>query len=47
LRTFLGPLLLMVSTPPAALLAFGVCRHLDGSVARLLTAEGWQVLVEN
>jgi 7-dehydrocholesterol reductase len=47
LRTSLGPLLLMLSTPPAALLAFGVCRHLDGSVSRLLTAEGWRILIEN
>jgi 7-dehydrocholesterol reductase len=43
-RTTLGPLLLMLSTPPAAILFWIVCTYepFDGSLLPLLTAAGWR-----
>lgn len=46
LRTRIGPLMLLVLTPPVALVLWVVCRHLDGSLARLLDADGRQVLID-
>src|SRR4051812_35844025 len=40
LRTTLAPLLLMLVTPPAAVVFWIVCTHLDGSLMRLFTREG-------
>ena len=45
LRTSIGPLLLMLVTPPAAVLFWVVCSHLDGSLWALTTAAGWQAVV--
>jgi 7-dehydrocholesterol reductase len=39
-RTTLGPLLLMIVTPPAAIVFWIVCTHLGGSLSALLTAGG-------
>jgi 7-dehydrocholesterol reductase len=47
LRTRLGPLLLVLSTPPTAILFWIVCRHLDGSLARLLDADGRRAVIEH
>jgi 7-dehydrocholesterol reductase len=43
-RSRLGPLLLILSTPPAAILFWIVCTFepFDGSLMPLLTAEGWR-----
>jgi 7-dehydrocholesterol reductase len=45
LRTTLGPALLVLVTPPVAILLWSVCAHLDGSLSRLLTAEGWEIVI--
>ncbi|MEZ4299123.1 MAG: hypothetical protein R3B70_29510 [Polyangiaceae bacterium] len=45
-RMTLVPLLLMLLTPPAAIVFWIVCTHLDGSLARLLTSEGLRVAIE-
>lgn len=45
-RMTLGPLLLMLVTPPAAIVFWIVCTHLDGSLARLFSAEGLRVAIE-
>lgn len=42
IRMTLGPLALMLVTPPAAIVFWIVCTHLDGSILRLFTAEGLQ-----
>lgn len=42
-RMTLGPLALMLVTPPAAIVFWIVCTHLDGSLLRLFTAEGLRV----
>lgn len=39
-RTTLAPLFLMLVTPPAAIVFWIVCTHLDGSLLRLLSEEG-------
>ncbi len=39
-RMTLGPLALMLVTPPAAIVFWIVCTYLDGSILRLFTAEG-------
>jgi 7-dehydrocholesterol reductase len=44
-RTSIGPLLLMLVTPPAAVLFWIVCEHLHGSLSELLTVAGWQTVV--
>ncbi len=44
-RTRLGPTLLLLATPPMAMIFWIVCRHLDGSLARLLDADGWRAVV--
>ena len=46
-RMTLGPLLLMVLTPPAAIVFWIVCTHLDGSLVRLFSAEGLRVALEH
>ena len=49
LRSRLGPLLLIVSTPPAAILLWIVCTFepFDGSLLPLLTAQGWRSVAEH
>ena len=46
-RTTLGPLLLILSTPPAAIVLWIVCTFepFDGSLLPLLWAEGWRSVV--
>jgi 7-dehydrocholesterol reductase len=46
LRRTLGPLTLMLVTPPAAIVFWIVCTHLDGSLLRLFTAEGLATAAE-
>lgn len=48
-RSRLGPLLLILSTPPAAILFWIVCTFepFNGSLVPLLTAEGWRSVVEH
>ena len=46
-RTTIGPLLLVVSTPPAVVLFWIACTYLDGSLLRLLSAEGLAAVVEH
>lgn len=47
LRTTLGPLLLILLTPPTVIVLWVCCRYLDGSLLRLLTAEGVRALLDN
>ena len=43
LRTTVGPLLLMLVTPPAAIVFWLVCTYLEGSLLRLASREGLQI----
>ena len=45
LRMTVGPLLLMLVTPPAAIVFWIVCTHLGGSLSRLLTEEGLAIAI--
>ncbi len=49
LRSTLGPLLLMLVTPPAAILLWIVCNFapFDGALTPLLTVEGWRAVADN
>lgn len=44
-RMTLGPLFLMLVTPPAAIVFWIVCTHLGGSLSRLFTREGLDVAI--
>lgn len=44
-RMTLGPLALMVVTPPAAIAFYIVCAHLDGELTRLVSREGLAAFV--
>jgi 7-dehydrocholesterol reductase len=44
-RMTLGPLALMLVTPPAAIAFFIACAHLDGEVSRLFSREGLDAIV--
>lgn len=46
-RTTIGPLLLVLVTPPAAVLLWIACTYLDGSLLRLLSAEGLAAVVQH
>lgn len=48
-RSRLGPLLLILSTPPAAILFWIACTFppFDGSLLPLLTVEGWRSVIEH
>jgi 7-dehydrocholesterol reductase len=48
-RSTLGPMLLILVTPPAAILFWIVCTFppFDGSLVPLLTAEGWRSVAEH
>lgn len=46
-RMTLGPLFLMVVTPPAAIVFWIVCTYLDGSLSRLFSAEGLRIALEH
>lgn len=48
-RTTLGPLLLILSTPPAAIIFWIVCTFepFDGSLLPLLSAAGWRAVAEH
>jgi 7-dehydrocholesterol reductase len=46
-RTTLGPLVLMLITPPAAIAFYITCAHLDGELSRLVTREGLRAFVEH
>jgi 7-dehydrocholesterol reductase len=46
-RTTLGPLLLVIVTPPAAVLFWIACTYLDGSLLRLASAEGLTAIAEH
>ncbi|GAA2636611.1 7-dehydrocholesterol reductase [Actinomadura fulvescens] len=41
LRDFVGPLVLLVLTPPSVIILWEACRYLDGSLRRLATLDGW------
>jgi 7-dehydrocholesterol reductase len=45
LRTTVGPLLLVLTTPPAVVLFWIACTHLDGSLLRLLSREGLETVL--
>src|SRR3954468_6854008 len=47
LRTTVGPLLLVILTPPAVVLFWIACTYLDGSLLRLLSAEGLAAVVHH
>jgi len=49
LRTTLGPLLLILATPPAAIIFWVVCtfKPFDGALQPLLSAAGWRALAEH
>ncbi|MFC4911827.1 hypothetical protein [Actinomadura gamaensis] len=44
LRGFLWPLALVVLTPPTVVVLWETCRYLGGSLWRLTTADGWDVI---
>lgn len=44
-RMTLGPLFLMLVTPPAAIVFWIVCTHLEGSLSRLFTREGLSIAI--
>ncbi len=46
-RTTVAPLLLVLVTPPAVVLFWIACTYLDGSLLRLLTAEGVAAVVDH
>jgi 7-dehydrocholesterol reductase len=46
LRTVVAPLLLMVTTPPVAIVLWITSTFLDGELSRLLTPSGWRLVAE-
>jgi 7-dehydrocholesterol reductase len=46
-RTMVGPLLLVLLTPPAVVLFWIACTYLDGSLLRLFSAEGLSALAQH